>query len=150
LQNFFQAQLETAETRSPVLDVGTVVSIGDGIARVYGCEACLAGELLEFADGSLGLALNLESQTVGAVRFASSFGTQTCTEGSPWSGRRIRWRTSLWGNSTEVVSSTPLGLPVDGKGSLSDEINHPCSLAGDCPGDGLTQHPLGYSEMCLR
>ena len=61
--------------RSPVLDVGTVVSIG--------CEACLAGELLEFADGSLGLALNLESQTVGAVRFASSFGTQTCTEGSP-------------------------------------------------------------------
>jgi F0F1-type ATP synthase alpha subunit len=77
LQNFFQAQLETAETRSPVLDVGTVVSIGDGIARVYGCEACLAGELLEF------------------------------TEGSPWSGRRIRWRTSLWGNSTEAVSSTP-------------------------------------------
>ena len=49
---------------------------------MYGCEACLAGELLEFADGSLGLALNLESQTVGAVRFASSFGTQTCTEGS--------------------------------------------------------------------
>ena len=84
-----------------------MVSIGDGIARVYGCEACLAGELLEFADGSLGLALNLESQTVGAVRFASSFGTQTCTEGSPWSGRRIRWRTSLWGNSTEAVSSTP-------------------------------------------
>ena len=82
MQNFFQAQLESAESRSPVLDVGTVVSIGDGIARVYGCEACLAGELLEFADGSLGLALNLESQTVGAVRFASSFGTQTCTEGS--------------------------------------------------------------------
>jgi F-type H+/Na+-transporting ATPase subunit alpha len=77
----FQAQLETAETRSPVLDVGTVVSIGDGIARVYGCEACLSGEL-EFADGSLGLALNLESQTVGAVRFASSVGTQTCTAGS--------------------------------------------------------------------
>ena len=85
LQNFFQAQLESAESRSPVLDVGTVVSIGDGIARVYGCEACLAGELLEFADGSLGLALNLESQTVGAVRFASSFGTQTCTEGFPTS-----------------------------------------------------------------
>jgi F0F1-type ATP synthase alpha subunit len=59
-----------------LFDVGTVVSIGDGIARVYGCEACLAGELLEFADGSLGLALNLESQTVGAVRFASSFGTR--------------------------------------------------------------------------
>ena len=40
---------------------------------MYGCEACLAGELIEFSDGSLGLALNLESQTIGAVRFASSF-----------------------------------------------------------------------------
>ena len=56
MQNFFQAQLEATDSRAPVLDVGTVVSIGDGIARVYGCEACLAGELLEFADGSLGLA----------------------------------------------------------------------------------------------
>jgi F0F1-type ATP synthase alpha subunit len=53
----FQAQLETAEKRSPVLDVGTMVSIGDGIARVYGCEACLARELLEFADGSLDLSI---------------------------------------------------------------------------------------------
>ncbi len=52
------------------------------LPRVYGCEACLAGELIEFSDGSLGLALNLESQTIGAVRFASSFGLQTCTEGS--------------------------------------------------------------------
>jgi F0F1-type ATP synthase alpha subunit len=42
--------LAAEEFRLPVLDVGTVVSIGDGIARVYGCEACLAGELLEFAD----------------------------------------------------------------------------------------------------
>jgi F0F1-type ATP synthase alpha subunit len=82
LQNFFQEQLASDNNEQPVLDVGTVVSIGDGIARVYGCEACLAGELLEFSDGSLGLALNLESQTVGAVRFASSFGKQTCTEGS--------------------------------------------------------------------
>ena len=58
------------EISTDVVDVGTVISLGDGIARIYGCEACLAGELLEFADGTLGLALNLESQTVGAVRFA--------------------------------------------------------------------------------
>ena len=57
-----------------VVDVGTVISLGDGIARIYGCEACLAGELLEFADGTLGLALNLETQTVGAVRFAKTMG----------------------------------------------------------------------------
>jgi F-type H+-transporting ATPase subunit alpha len=65
-----------------VTDVGTVISIGDGIARVHGCEACLAGELVDFADGSLGLALNLETHTLGAVRFAPSFGEQICVEGS--------------------------------------------------------------------
>ena len=47
------------------------------MSRVYGCEACLAGELLEFADGTLGLALNLESQTVGVVRFAKTMGDMT-------------------------------------------------------------------------
>ena len=53
------------------------------LARVYGCESCLAGELLEFADGTLGLALNLESQSVGVVRFAKPMGdNNTCVEGS--------------------------------------------------------------------
>lgn len=78
MQNFFQEQLTDEKNQQPVLESVTMVSIGDGIAL----EACLAGELIEFSDGSLGLALNLESQTVGAVRFASSFGEQTCTEGS--------------------------------------------------------------------
>ena len=132
LSSIFQAQLESAESRSPVLDVGTVVSIGDGIARVYGCEACLAGELLEFADGSLGLALNLESQTVGAVRFASSFGTQTCTEGS-----LVRTTNKvaniLVGKQYRRRVVNPLGLPVDGKGSLSDEIKDTRSLESRAP-----------------
>ncbi len=71
------------EISTDVVDVGTVISLGDGIARIYGCEACLAGELLEFADGTLGLALNLESQTVGAVRFAKSMGdSSTCVSSS--------------------------------------------------------------------
>src|SRR4026208_694359 len=51
------------ETRS----VGTVVEVGDGIAQVYGLEAALASELLEFPGGVMGMALNLEEETVGAV-----------------------------------------------------------------------------------
>ena len=92
---FLQAQLYESSKSETVFGVGTVVSIGDGIAKVYGCEACLAGELLEFSDGALGLALNLESKAVGAVRFASSFGIY-CR------GRMVN----------------ALGAPVDGLGGI--------------------------------
>ena len=51
------------ETRS----VGTVVEVGDGIAQIYGLDGALASEMLEFPDGVMGLALNLEEETVGAV-----------------------------------------------------------------------------------
>src|ERR671914_1445052 len=51
------------ETRS----VGTVIEVGDGIANIYGLEGALASELLEFPDGVMGMALNLEEETVGAV-----------------------------------------------------------------------------------
>src|SRR3954465_15840641 len=51
------------ETRS----VGTVVEVGDGIAQIYGLEGALASEMLEFPGGGMGMALNLEEETVGAV-----------------------------------------------------------------------------------
>lgn len=49
-----------------------MLTIGDGIARIAGMQDCMAGELLEFADGTLGMALNLEHNAVGAVLFATS------------------------------------------------------------------------------
>ena len=55
-------------------DVGAIMTLGDGIARVYGCESSMAGELLEFSDGTFGLALNLEGGFLGAVRFSAAFG----------------------------------------------------------------------------
>ena len=50
-----------------VAEVGTIVSIGDGIARVHGVEKTMAGEMLEFPQGVYGIALNLEEESVGAV-----------------------------------------------------------------------------------
>ncbi|HWI16164.1 MAG TPA: hypothetical protein VNT81_00345, partial [Vicinamibacterales bacterium] len=50
-----------------VAEVGTVVSLGDGIARVHGCQRAMAGEMLEFPHGVYGIALNLEEDSVGAV-----------------------------------------------------------------------------------
>src|SRR6478672_1169885 len=58
------------ETRS----VGTVVEVGDGIAQVYGLSDALASELLEFPGGVMGMALNLEEETVGAVILGSDVG----------------------------------------------------------------------------
>ncbi|NBX48129.1 MAG: F0F1 ATP synthase subunit alpha, partial [Chloroflexi bacterium] len=48
-------------------NVGTVVEVGDGIARIYGLSQAMAGELLDFGNGTLGMALNLEEDTVGAI-----------------------------------------------------------------------------------
>ena len=50
-----------------VAEVGTIVSVGDGIARVHGVEKTMAGEMLEFPHGIYGIALNLEEESVGAV-----------------------------------------------------------------------------------
>ena len=55
-----------------VAEVGSVISIGDGIARVHGVERTMAGEMLEFPNGIFGIALNLEEESVGAVLLGSS------------------------------------------------------------------------------
>ena len=55
-----------------VAEVGTVLSVGDGIARIHGLERCMAGELLELPHGVMGLALNLEEDSVGAVLLGES------------------------------------------------------------------------------
>ena len=65
---FLQEQLYRRDSRCNTSDVGTVISIGDGIASVYGCEGCLAGELLEFTDGSFGLALTEEFCAVTTIQ----------------------------------------------------------------------------------
>ena len=59
----FEVQLDVAET-------GVVLNVGDGIARIYGLEKCMAGELLEFPGGVMGMALNLEEDNVGAAVLA--------------------------------------------------------------------------------
>lgn len=67
ISSIIRQQIEQYDQEVKVADVGTVLSIGDGIARVYGLEKAMAGELLEFEDGTIGLALNLEEDNVGAV-----------------------------------------------------------------------------------
>ena len=62
-------QIKKFGDKSEVTEIGQVLSVGDGIARIYGLDNVQAGEMVEFADGSKGMALNLESDNVGVVIF---------------------------------------------------------------------------------
>src|SRR3990172_3524820 len=106
-----------AETRS----VGTVVEVGDGIAQVYGLEGALASELLEFPGGVMGMALNLEEETVGAVILGDfkqiKEGDQVKTTGRVV---EVPVGAALIGRVVD-----PLGRPIDDKGPINATATRP-------------------------
>ena len=66
---FLKQQIADFGTEAEVTEVGRVLSVGDGIARAYGLDEVQAGEMVEFEDGTRGMALNLETDNVGIVIF---------------------------------------------------------------------------------
>jgi len=116
LTNFVQNKLnEYTQTTTRTADVGVVLQVGDGIARIYGLENVAAGELLEFEDQTVGIALNLETSNVGAVLMGA--------------GRNIKQGSTV--RATGKIAQVPVGddllgrvvdalvTPIDGKGALS-------------------------------
>merc|ERR1712187_939499 len=79
ISSIIRQQIESYDQTVTVSNVGTVLQVGDGTARIYGLEQAMAGELLEFEDGTIGIALNLEEDNVGAVPIGE--GRKVC-EGS--------------------------------------------------------------------
>jgi F-type H+-transporting ATPase subunit alpha len=71
ISQILKQQIRDYESRVSVSETGTVLSVGDGVARIYGLENAMAGELLEFKGGLVGMVLNLESDNVGAALFGS-------------------------------------------------------------------------------
>ena len=69
ITSIIKKQIESFETSVQLEEVGEVVQVGDGIARVYGLEKVMASELVEFPGGLFGMALNLEEDNVGCVLF---------------------------------------------------------------------------------
>src|SRR5246127_4692376 len=67
ITKLIREQIENYESRVAVDEVGTIISLGDGIARVYGLDKVMAGELLDFGHGVSGIAMNLEEDQVGVV-----------------------------------------------------------------------------------
>merc|ERR1712147_391698 len=76
ISNIIRKQIEQYTQEINVASVGTVLQVGDGTARVYGLERVMAGELLEFQDGTVGIALNLESDNVGVVLLGEGLAIQ--------------------------------------------------------------------------
>ena len=60
ISSIIKEQIKKYEKKLDLVDVGTIIQVGDGIARLHGLEGCMAGELIEFPDGVFGMALNLE------------------------------------------------------------------------------------------
>ena len=67
ISNIIRERIEQYNREVKILNTGTVLQVGDGIARIYGLDEVMAGELVEFEEGTIGIALNLESNNVGVV-----------------------------------------------------------------------------------
>ena len=109
-----QKQIENFDKKATKTEVGTVLLVGDGIARVHGLDNVRAGELVEFSDGTTGMALNLEEDNVGIVIFGSDAGIKEGDEVR----RTERIAEVPVGDAMLGRVVNPLGEPIDGKGPL--------------------------------
>ena len=117
ITKLLKEQIKNFGEKAEVSEIGKVLSVGDGIARVYGLDNVQAGEMVEFDDGSKGMALNLENDNVGVVIFGDD--------------RRIKEGDTV--KRTNAIVDAPvgkellgrvvdgLGNPIDGKGALSSK-----------------------------
>jgi len=115
ITQILKSQLADFEKKLDISETGSVVSVGDGVAKVYGLEKAMAGELLDFGGGVTGMALNLEEETVGVAIFGDDTlvreGTTVKRTGKIV---QIPVGEALCGR---VVNA--LGLPIDGKGPIA-------------------------------
>ena len=115
IRAILKQQIEDYDKSVSVSNVGTVLQVGDGIARVYGLQQAMAGELLEFEDGTEGIALNLEDDNVGAVLMGEGNGIQE--------GSTVRATGKIAavpvGDAMLGRVVNPLGQPIDGKGEIA-------------------------------
>ena len=115
ISKIIRSEIENYKSSLDISNTGTVLEVGDGIARIYGLSDAMAGELLEFENGTVGMALNLEESNIGAVIFGK---TQGIKEGSIVKGlgkvAEVPAGNELLGRVVDA-----LGNPIDGKGSIT-------------------------------
>jgi F-type H+/Na+-transporting ATPase subunit alpha len=136
IASVLQQEIEQYESQVDVREVGTVIEVGDGIARVYGLSNVMAGEMVAFPNGVCGLAFNLEESSVGIIILGDFLkikeGDQVQTLG--------RLLSVPAGDAVIGRVLDPLGQPLDGKGPIHGALQRPVELLA--PGVAQRQ-PVG-------
>jgi len=139
ISSIIRQQIDQYNKEVKVVNVGTVLQVGDGIARIYGLEKVMAGELVEFQDGTVGIALNLEADNVGAVLMGA--------------GLKIQEGDSV--KATGKIAQIPVGesflgrvvdalaRPIDGKGAIPSSENRLI----ESPAPGIIARKSVYEPM---
>jgi F-type H+/Na+-transporting ATPase subunit alpha len=115
ISELLRKQIADFEKKVDVSEIGSVISVGDGIARIYGLDKCMASELLEFPNGVMGMALNLEEDSVGAVLF----GEDSLIHEGDIVKRTGRIMSVPVGNELRGRVVNAIGQPIDGKGPIN-------------------------------
>lgn len=139
ISKIIRQQVETYTQQVKIVNVGTVLQVGDGIARIYGLEKVMAGELVEFEEGTVGIALNLESDNVGVVLMGN--------------GLLLREGASV--KATGKIAQVPVGenflgrvvnalaKPIDGKGEIISNKNR----LVESPAPGIVSRRSVYEPL---
>ena len=131
ISNIIKEQITHYQSQIRLTDVGTVVTVGDGIAHIHGLENCMSGELLEFPGGVYGMAQNLEEDLVGAVILGSD---QNIREGDTVK-RTKRIVEVPVGEAMLGRVVDALGKPIDGKCPINTTESRPV----ECPAPGIIE-----------
>jgi F-type H+-transporting ATPase subunit alpha len=119
-----QKEIEQFGSQIDVREVGTVLEVGDGIARVYGLSGVMSGEMVEFPSGVIGLAFNLEEKSVGVIILGDYLSISE--------GNEVRALGTLLsvpaGDAVVGRVLDPLGNPLDGKGPVNTTVRRPVEI----------------------
>ncbi len=145
ITDIIKAQIQKFEGRSESVDVGTVVEIGDGIARIHGLAACMASELLDFGKGVRGLAFNLEEDTVSAIILGDYTGIEEGGE------VRTTGRIVQTAVGPQLVGRVvdPLANPLDGKGPIETKEFRPVETGKTAVAIDTIINQKGQNLICI-
>src|SRR5947209_17939935 len=133
IASVIQGEIEHFQAEVTRSEVGRVLEVGDGIARVYGLSGVMTGEMVEFESGVRGLALNLEESSVGVIILGEFTGIH---EGETVKATGQLLRVPV-GDAMVGRVVNPLGVPIDNKGPIVTEFSRP--VESPAPGIALRQ-----------
>lgn len=139
ISSIIKSQIKNYDNKIKLTDTGSVLSVGDGIASVYGLESAMSGELLEFPNKVYGMALNLEEEVVGAV----ILGDDSSIKEGDMVKRTGRIVEVPVGEAMIGRVVNALGQPIDGKGDIITDKTRPV----ECPAPGIMSRKSVFEPL---